>query len=99
MIHCVVCGRRIRPPKLPWTDTADGVRFYRATWDPKAYGQFLEALAKKVQFAHEECLGKERATKPCLVALNLETRRSLRQLRAHDVSSGFERASRTRRQV
>lgn len=73
MIRCTVCGGRVRPPKLAWTDTGQGIRFYRVAFGQKAYARFLEALAKKVPIVHEKCKGK--ATNPHLVALDLEQRR------------------------
>lgn len=80
MIRCAICGGRVRPPKLAWTDTGERVRFYHVTWNPLAYAKELERLAKKVPFVHEGCLRKGERSGRRLVALDLETRRVLRRL-------------------
>lgn len=77
MIRCVVCRGRVRPPNRPWTDSVQGVHFYRTISSVKGYAEWLKALSKRVPFVHERCAeNAEPGTLPTshVVALDLQAR-------------------------
>lgn len=77
MIRCAVCKGRVRPPKRPWTDSAQGVHFYRTTSSVSAYAKWLAAFSKRVPFVHERCAETaepDTLPTPHVIALDLQRR-------------------------
>ena len=82
MIHCDVCGGKIKPPKRAWTSTENGINFYKAAGPGPAYAKELQRWAKKgIPFVHERC--EANAPPGAVVALPLEPRLQAWRQAAH----------------